>query len=402
MPVSARGMKSDTALDRLRILALQPFAGGSHAAMLAGWRRHSGHDWTVLELPPVHWKWRMRHGPLTLADQARRAFDQGAKFDLVFCTDMLPVHEWRGLVGAPLAHLPLVVYFHENQLTYPTSDEAAPDLHYGYTNLLTLIAADAAWFNSEFHRREFQRAALDLLARMPDYRHADLARAAFDRAHVCPPGIESPMEPESPCHLTRDSSDIRPLRIGWVGRWEHDKRPDRFAEAIDRLANEKLEFELVLLGQRFRTKPAALQRIIEQHGDRVVFDGYAESRQEYWERLSEMDIVVSTADHEFFGIAIAEAVAAGALPLVPERLAYPELLGRGEHPELATCFYDGTSDGLVERLTSWLSPAISWPPSQSLTNFLRRRMQGLSWERLAPDYDQKLQELSLQSANIRR
>ena len=134
----------------------------------------------------------MRHGPLSFAEQANRLLSDGASFDLVFCTDMLPLHEWRGLVGPPLADLPAVIYFHENQLTYPTSDHAARDFHYGYTNLLSLLAADAAWFNSEYHRREFEQAALEMLARLPDYRHLDLVRGAFERATVCPPGIELP------------------------------------------------------------------------------------------------------------------------------------------------------------------------------------------------------------------
>lgn len=391
--MTAPAANSQNAARPLHVLALQPFAGGSHAAMLDGWRHRSRHQWTVLELPAVHWKWRMRHGPLTFAEQARQALERGAEFDLIYCTDMLPLHEWRGLVGTPLANLPAVIYFHENQLTYPTSTDAAPDLHYGYTNLLTLLTADAAWFNSEFHRREFQRAALELLARMPDYRHAERVRAAFERATVCPPGIEPPTELDSPPSPARTARLKQPLRIGWVGRWEHDKRPEIFVEGIDRLAVEGLNFQLILLGQRFRAQPESLRRLMERHRDRILFDGYVESRQEYWNRLSEIDVVVSTADHEFFGIAIAEAVAAGAMPLVPARLAYPELLGQGEHPELATCFYDGTRGGLIERLRSWLVMESPWPPSRSLSTFLRRRMQNLSWQRVAPDYDQRLAEL---------
>ena len=42
--------------------------------------------------------------------------------------------------------------------------------------------------------------------------------------------------------------------------------------------------------------------------------------------LKESDIFISTADHEFFGIAAVEAVAAGCIPVVPEHLAYPEVL----------------------------------------------------------------------------
>ena len=41
--------------------------------------------------------------------------------------------------------------------------------------------------------------------------------------------------------------------------------------------------------------------------------------------LGRCDIAVSTAFHEFFGLSVVEAAAAGCLPLVPRRLSYPEI-----------------------------------------------------------------------------
>jgi hypothetical protein len=41
--------------------------------------------------------------------------------------------------------------------------------------------------------------------------------------------------------------------------------------------------------------------------------------------LSKGNIVVSTSLHEFYGISIIEAVRAGCVPLLPDRLSYPEL-----------------------------------------------------------------------------
>ena len=42
--------------------------------------------------------------------------------------------------------------------------------------------------------------------------------------------------------------------------------------------------------------------------------------------LKSMDVVISTAEHEFFGIAVCEAIWAGAVPVLPRRLSYPELV----------------------------------------------------------------------------
>ena len=57
------------------------------------------------------------------------------------------------------------------------------------------------------------------------------------------------------------------------------------------------------------------------------------------EILQSSHIAVSTAIHEFFGIGIAEAVSAGAFPVVPERLAYPEILQKDQNDENKLSFF---------------------------------------------------------------
>jgi glycosyltransferase involved in cell wall biosynthesis len=67
--------------------------------------------------------------------------------------------------------------------------------------------------------------------------------------------------------------------------------------------------------------------------------------------LQQADVIVSTARHEFFGLSVLEAMSAGVVPLLPNRLSYPELLGDSA---LAAAFlYDGTVSELTIRLQEW-------------------------------------------------
>lgn len=58
--------------------------------------------------------------------------------------------------------------------------------------------------------------------------------------------------------------------------------------------------------------------------------------------------MVSTAEQEFFGIAVLEAMYCGCAPILPRRLSYPDLLPPALH---TVCLYDDL-DGLVERLVA--------------------------------------------------
>ncbi len=68
-----------------------------------------------------------------------------------------------------------------------------------------------------------------------------------------------------------------------------------------------------------------MRRARQTLADRIVHFGFVAEPELYRSLLARSDIVVSTAVHEFFGVAVIEAVAAGARPLVPDRLSYQEL-----------------------------------------------------------------------------
>lgn len=128
----------------MRALAVERYQGGSHQAFLDGWSARSRHDWTVLGLPAYKWKWRMRHAAITLADEVNGLVRSGQRWDVLFCSDMLNLAEFGGLVAPAVRDLPCVACFHENQLTHPVQHEDERDYHYVLTNITTALAATRA------------------------------------------------------------------------------------------------------------------------------------------------------------------------------------------------------------------------------------------------------------------
>lgn len=322
----------------LRVLALNPYHGGSHRAFLEGWSQHSRHQFTALTLPPFKWKWRMRHAAISFAERSNELARKGAAWDVVFCTDMLNLAEFRGLATDAIARLPAVAYFHENQLTYPSQESHERDLHFAFTNMVTGLAADRVWFNSAFHRDEFLDALAHLVGRMPDHQPLSAIEQIRGKADIFPPGIAPP--PARPAR----QRDL-PLRLTWASRWEHDKGPETLFAALRVLRDRGVDFRLNVLGESFGRVPACFEVARREFSAMITRWGFLSDRAEYLLALAESDVVVSTALHEFFGIAMVEAVASGCYPLAPRRLAYPEVLGAA-----AEWFFDGTPDHLASRL----------------------------------------------------
>jgi glycosyltransferase involved in cell wall biosynthesis len=370
---------------KIKILALEPYYGGSHRAFLDNWRDRSMHDWTLLTLPATKWKWRMRHSSVTLAEQAKELISKGAHWDLILATDMLNLAEFKGLIDPDVARLPAVAYFHENQLTYPTQGDEKRDYHFAMNNLVSCLAADQVWFNSKFHRNSFVSAVDEWLTRMPDNCLPGAAETIKSRSLVMPQGYEAMPE--------RPDRKKGPLRILWSGRWEYDKNPDCFFAALRLLKDKRVAFRLSVIGQQFSGCPAIFEHARNEFADSIDRWGYQPTRDEYVACLHEADVVVSTAQHEFFGVAAVEAIAAGARPLLPRRLAYPEILGGGDNLDPDPFLYDGTVTNLVRRLRE-LSAQIETTSLQD-DDFVRlqSRIRRLDYDRLAPFLDNGLDEV---------
>ena len=330
----------------MRVLALEPYYGGSHQAFLDGWASRSEHDWTIVSLPAYKWKWRMRHSAITMAHQVRQLESDVRKWDVIFCSAMLPLAEFLGLSPASIRDLPSVIYFHENQLTYPNQpdhQDAERDHHYAFTNFVSAAAADAVWFNSDFHRTEFFSAFETFLNRMPDYQPIGQLQSLRKRSFVQYPGIGA--------NLERGPRKLGPLRVLWNARWEHDKNPELFFRALRELRKTH-EFRLLVAGESFKNVPSVFSDAKSEFSQQIDHWGYAKDRLTYEELLQSADVVVSTANHEFFGIGILEAAAAGNVPIVPTRLSYPEVLNQNDKSN-AIFFFDGTLPSLVQRLSHY-------------------------------------------------
>ena len=314
-------------MTRLRILALEPYYGGSHRAVLDGLVARVDADWTVLTLPARKWKWRMRGAAMTMAAESARlaetpSYREGpsdAPFDVVFASTFLNLAEFRGMVGSAVSAVPAVVYYHENQLVYPNRHTAEWDLQFPLTNITSALSAEACVFNSAWNLEIFLDAIPGFLCEFPDHHPTAVAERIRATSRVLAP----PFDPAA-----FDGYEVmRGLipRIVWPHRWEHDKNPDDFFAAVSQLAEERLDFEVAVAGQAFRDVPDAILAAEQTLGSRLVHLGQPESRDAYAALLASSDVAVSTAVNEFFGIAMVEASYAGCLPLVPDRLAYQEL-----------------------------------------------------------------------------
>jgi glycosyltransferase involved in cell wall biosynthesis len=309
----------------VRVLLLSAYAARSHEhwqrALL---RMCPDWQWQVLSLPPRHFSWRVRGNPLYWSLAQRASLERG--YDLLVATSMVDLATLRGLVPA-LGGIPALLYFHENQFDYPQQAGQASLLEAQMVSLYSALAADVLAFNSAYNRDTFLAGLGSLLRRLPDHVPPGVVAALAAKARVLPVPIDPGEAAAADGHWPGSAGDYprRPLRLLWTGRFEYDKGGDTLWHALAELERAGLSYELALCGQRFRNSPEIFARIEEQFSPRLVHVGYLPSVPDYRALLRSADVVLSTARHEFQGLAVMEAVASGCLPAVPDRLAYPEL-----------------------------------------------------------------------------
>ena len=335
---------------------------------------------TLKTQPPRHFPWRSRGNSLFWAFDDELA---DLHPDLIVATSMVDLAGLKGMVPH-LATIPTAVYYHENQFAYPTQDDRL-NANLLVTNLYTALAADQVLFNSPYNRDSMFEKADHFLDRMPDQIPGGVIDELRHHSQVLPVPLENSL---FVAPRVRHEPDLpRSPRIVWNHRWEHDKAPDRFFEALFDLHDEGLDFRLVVLGQRFRQAPPIFEEARQRLRDRIDHFGYVEDRETYLNWLRRSDLVVSTALHEFQGLAVQEAVVLGCRPVLPDRLAYPDFFD-------APFLYPSHADSAVDdrnALKAHLRPLLQSP--QRLHQTPPPDLSHLSWKRLGERYLEELQHL---------
>ena len=358
----------------MKVLLLSAYDAASHEywreALVAQFPQY---HFTVLTLPARFFSWRIRGNSLTWAFKHRDILVQG--YDLIIATSMTDLSSLKGFVPE-LANTPSILYFHENQFAYPKSGKEFTSVEPQVLNLYGALAADRVVFNSQYNQKTFLKGCQQLLKKLPDQVPENLNELLLEKSCVLPVPI---LNTAYLNHKPKTGA----LEIVWNHRWEFDKGPELLYRALVKLKQQNVDFKLHLVGQRFRYSPDVFEQIYQEFTGYIGQWGFIESKAQYQALLQSSDVVLSTALHDFQGLAILEGVAAGCIPVVPNRLAYPEFFPADY------CYQGGEqeTDNLVAKLAvlakQKLADALPESPS----------INGLSWQAQQGAYQGLIEQL---------
>lgn len=321
---------------RPHILIIEPFYGGSHKQLISTLVESLiPEEYEIYSLPAKKWHWRARSSALYFS----QVIPQDHGYRVLFTSSVLSLAELIG-IRPDLATCRKVVYFHENQLIYPVREVKERDCQYGLNEILTCLAADLVLFNSHFNRSSFLDNVKPFLNIQPDFRVKNIREKIESKCEVLYFPINFRVFPDQ--RPVEDSTDA--LHLVWPHRWEHDKDPELLVSVLLELVNRNADFQVTICGESYQEVPGAFDSLKEKLGDKLINFGHL-SREEYVRTLLTGDIVISTAIHEFYGVAMLEAAYCGCYPLAPNKLVYPEIYPKDN-------LYN-TTNALVKILSNW-------------------------------------------------
>ncbi len=361
----------------MNIILIEPYYAGSHKAWADDLKKYSTHNIDILSMPGSFWKWRMHGGAITLAEKFNKL---DYRPDLILATDMLNLSSFLALTRKKTAGIPTAIYFHENQLSYPWSPidrdvQKNRDHHYSFINYISAYIADTVFFNSAYHKDIFLKNLKPFLKMFPDNQGLKTVDEINTKSEVLHLGVDlkklSLQEPKTVNHK-------KPLLL-WNHRWEHDKNPEDFVNALISLKNRNIDFNVAFLGECFNKVPEIFLKAKKHLKKNIVHFGYVENQNEYINWLWRADIIPVTSHHDFFGTSIVQAIYSGCVPLLPKRLSYPELVPIKKYPGN---FYSDQEDFMKKLEDIVLNPENYPSPSEAVTKF--------DWSNIISEYNEKL------------
>lgn len=306
-----------------QIVFVEPFYAGSHKNWTDSYIRileAEGHEVELLSLKGRNWKWRMYGSALSLG---KELLGKNLNPDILICSDMLDLSAFCGVARSRLQHTKIILYFHENQLTYPWSPtdedtDRGRDVSYAYINYRSACVADKVFFNSEYHKKSFLGSLRTFLKRFPDDVDIETIAQLEKNSEVLHLGIDLTQL------LSLNKKRVDDPTILWNHRWEYDKNPELFYQGILNLKKSGAKFKLIVCGESSNKYPQIFDMIKDAFAEELIHFGYADSKDEYVRLLQLSDILPVTNIQDFFGGSVVEGIAAGCIPLLPSRLAYPE------------------------------------------------------------------------------
>lgn len=164
--------------------------------------------------------------------------------------------------------------------------------------LLHSLSADCILFNSNFNKNSFLENINPFLNIQADIKMKHIRDLIEPKCEIAYFPINFARIP-----LRNAKIDADVLHLIWPHRWEHDKNPQFFADALTELCDRGVLFKVSIIGEQFRERPECFDTICQTLGERLIHFGYL-NREKYYECLLSGDIVVSTANHEFYGVSM--------------------------------------------------------------------------------------------------
>ncbi len=205
---------------------------------------------------------------------------------------------------------------------------------------LSMRCSDAVCFVSNYQRQYYLQ-------------HYPALRA--EKTHVVYNGVDftklDTTEPPRPALPTKIDPATRGMKLGMVGNFVSVRSQNSLVQFLLRLHEEQVAYDFYFIGKRNEAEAWRYDDCVrfcnEHHLDEVHFLG---SRSDVPQILHQLDAFVYATDHDTFGIAVVEAMAAGVPVFVNDYGVMAEITKQGRW---ATLYRTGDTEDLFERFLSF-------------------------------------------------